>query len=170
MKNLDFRNDLLPLKNKLFRLALRIVLDTAEAEDVVEDTLVRVWEHRRELAEVQSLEAYCTTVCRNLALDRSEKSEAKNLSLSNTAYDAPDSAYDAATAMEWEEKERWVARFFQELPEKQRTIMHLRDIEGKSTKEVAAILGISEELVKVSLFRARQAIKAKFTRIENYGL
>ena len=52
MKEIDFRYDLLPLKNKLYRLALRITLDTAEAEDVTEDTLIRLWEKREALAEV----------------------------------------------------------------------------------------------------------------------
>ena len=48
MKEIDFREDLLPLKNKLYRLALRITLDTAEAEDVTQDTLIRVWTKREE--------------------------------------------------------------------------------------------------------------------------
>ena len=48
--------------------------------------------------------------------------------------------------------------------------MQLRDFEGKSYKEIAAILDISEEQVKVSIFRARQAIRQKFIETENYGL
>ncbi len=170
MNELDFRNDLLPLKDKLFRLALRVLLDSGEAEDVVEDTLIRVWERRGELIGVGSIEAYCLTVCRNLALDRSEKREAQNVSLDTIAYDAPDNACDAEASMEREEKRKWVGRFFDQLPEKQRTIMQLRDVEGKSYKEVAEILGISEEQVKVNLFRARRAIKEKFDKIDRYGL
>ena len=73
MRQIDFRYDLLPLKNRLFRLALRITLDHAEAEDIVEDTLLRVWNKRDEMEEVENLEAYCLTICRNLALDRSAK-------------------------------------------------------------------------------------------------
>ena len=57
MKEIDFREDLLPLKNKLYRLALRITLDTAEAEDVTQDTLIRVWTKREELGALNSLEA-----------------------------------------------------------------------------------------------------------------
>ena len=76
MRQIDFRYDLLPLKNRLFRLALRITLDHAEAEDIVEDTLLRVWSKRDELEEVENLEAFCLTICRNLALERSAKCEA----------------------------------------------------------------------------------------------
>lgn len=57
-----------------------------------------------------------------------------------------------------------------ELPEKQRTIVQLRDIEGKSYKEIADVLQLTEEQVKVNLFRARQRIKLKYSEIDNYGL
>ena len=73
MKEISFRNDILPLKEKLFRTALRITMDSAEAEDVVQDTLIRVWNKREEWPNIISIEAYCMTICRNLALDRNER-------------------------------------------------------------------------------------------------
>ena len=57
-----------------------------------------------------------------------------------------------------------------DLPEKQRSIMQLRDIEDKSYKEIATLLKLTEEQVKVNLFRARQKVKQWFTNIDNYGL
>ena len=68
------------------------------------------------------------------------------------------------------ERLRWVHKFFDELPEKQRTVMQLRDIEEKNIKETAEILGISEQDVKVTLFRARQTIRTQLQNLENYGL
>ena len=65
---------------------------------------------------------------------------------------------------------QWIHRLFQLLPEKQRTVLQLRDIEGKSYKEIAAFLEISEEQVKVNIFRARQRIKSEFEKIDRYGL
>lgn len=67
MQEISFRNDILPLKDKLFRLALRITFDRAEAEDVVQETLIRVWNKRDEWAQFGSIEAYCLTVAKNLA-------------------------------------------------------------------------------------------------------
>ena len=61
-------------------------------------------------------------------------------------------------------------RLMDSLPEKQRSVMHLRDIEGKSYKEIADVMGISQEQVKVNLFRARQAIRQKYIQTERYGL
>ena len=57
-----------------------------------------------------------------------------------------------------------------QLPEQQRTIMQLRDVEGKSYREISSIMGLTEEQVKVYLFRARQKVKQKFLEIDHYGL
>lgn len=170
MQDIDFRYDLLPLKNKLFRLALRITLDSAEAEDVTSDTLIKVWNKREELRGVESIEAYCMTVCRNLALDRHEKKEAQNLSLEANEIDTADNSFTPDEQLERDEKLRKVHELFNQLPERQRTIMQLRDIEEKSYREIATIMGVSEEVVKVTLFRARQAIRKQYDKIENYGL
>ena len=170
MQDIDFRYDLLPLKNKLFRLALRITLDSAEAEDVTSDTLIKVWNKREELRGVESIEAYCMTVCRNLALDRHEKKEAQNLSLEANEIDTADNSFTPDEQLERDEKLRKVHELFNQLPERQRSIMQLRDIEEKSYREIATIMGVSEEVVKVTLFRARQAIRKQYDKIENYGL
>ena len=69
MKNISFKNDVLPLKNQLYRLALRITLDSAEAEDIVQETLIKVWNKRDSWDEIESIEAFSFTICRNIALD-----------------------------------------------------------------------------------------------------
>ena len=170
MKEIDFRYDLLPLKNKLFRLALRITLDTAEAEDVVQDTLIRAWTKREELAKADSVEAYCMTICRNLALDRSEKADPRVLSLDEHSLEATESAPSPAEEIEKRERHRQVRMVFDQLPEKFRSILQLRDIEGKSGRETAEILGISEENAKVILHRARLALRESYLKLENHGL
>ncbi|MBR1712480.1 MAG: RNA polymerase sigma factor [Alloprevotella sp.] len=171
MQEIDFRTDLLPLKDQLFRLALRITLDRAEAEDIVQDTLLRVWERRAELSGVvNSLEAYCLTVCRNLALDRKERKEAQNLSLESGSYDAADNTLSPQEQLEHDDRLRRIHRLFCQLPERQRSVVQLRDIEGKSYKEIATVLGLTEEVVKVTLFRARQSIRQQYEKIEAYGL
>lgn len=117
MKDIDFKQDLLPLKNLLYRLALRITLDTAEAEDIVEETLLRVWQRREELSGVGSLEAYCSTVCRNLALDAARRSEAANVPLDETAEEATDTARTPDERLAHDERLRLVGELFNSLPE-----------------------------------------------------
>ena len=64
MKAISFQTDILPLKNELFRLALRITQNRFEAEDVVQETMLKVWKGRSEWDKIDNIEAYCLTVCR----------------------------------------------------------------------------------------------------------
>ena len=157
------------MKDKLFRLALCITFDRAEAEDIVQDTLIRVWDKRDEWSQMDSVEAYCLTITRNLAIDRSQKKESQNVELTPETQEMPDASVPDRQ-MERDEQLSIVHRLINELPEKQRSIVQLRDIEGKSYKEIAEVLGLTEEQVKVNLFRARQRIKTKYNEINNYGL
>lgn len=173
MRIISFRNDILPLKNELFRLALRITLDKAEAEDVVQETMIKVWNRRDDWHKIDSIEAFCLTVCRNLAIDKAKRMGAHSQAIEEEyCGDTADRSYAANPEVQAMERNsvEIVRQLVNTLPEKQRSIMQLRDIEGKSYKEIAAILGVSEEQVKVNLFRARQTIKKKYIQTENYGL
>lgn len=159
----------MPLKDKLFRLALRITFDRAEAEDVVQDTMIRVWNKREEWTQFGSIVAYCLTVAKNLAIDRSQKKEAQNVELTPEMEEESEISgpYDQLVN---NERMSIIHRLINELPEKQRLIMQLRDIEGESYKEIAKILNLTEEQVKVNLFRARQKVKQRYLEIDEYGL
>ena len=169
MKKLSFRDDVLPLKDKIFRLALRITLSRAEAEDIVQDVLIKVWNRRDDLAEVDSIEAYSLTVCRNLSLDRLQRKENDNVNLDDAP---PTEADDAPPDLQMIRNERIynIKRLIERLPIPQRAAMQLRDMEGKTYKEISAITGQTEEQVKVNIFRARQYIRKQLEKIENYGL
>lgn len=172
MKKISFRNDILPLKDILFRLALRITLSREEAEDIVQDTLIKVWNRRDSWDAIESIEAYSLTICRNIALDRLRLSDNNNASLDDTdmSGDRPDTSSNPYEHTVQREKIDIVRTLIDNLPEKQRSCMQLRDIEGKTYKEIAAILGISEDQVKINIFRARQTIKQQFQQYDNYGL
>ena len=169
MQEISFRDDILPLKDKLFRLALRITFDRAEAEDVVQDTMIRVWNKREEWTQFGSIEAYCLTVAKNLAIDRSQKKEAQNVELTPEMEEESEASgpYDQLI-----NKERMsiIHRLINELPEKQRLIMQLRDIEGERYKEIAKVLNLTEEQGKGNLFRARQKVRQRYLEIDEYGL
>ena len=171
MKKISFRNDVLPLKNELYRLALRITLNHAEAEDVVQETMIKVWNRRDRWDELESIEAFCLTICRNIAIDKTKKAENQNQSLMDE-HDAPDHSYTSNPEEQAMQQDRisLIRCLIDTLPEKQRSCMQLRDFEGKSYKEIAKILDVSEEQVKINIFRARQTIKQKFIDTENYGL
>ena len=170
MKNISFRDDILPLKNQLFRLALRITLNRFEAEDIVQDTLIKVWNRRSDWEDIDSIEAFSLTICRNLSLDRIKKKENDNNSLEDVKGVEPLSSSNPQDRMIQADRVNLIRQIVDSLPEKQRSCMQLRDFEGKSYKEIAVILDITEEQVKVNIFRARQAVKQRYLKLENYGL
>ena len=170
MKEISFKNDVLPLKDKLYRLALRITLNREEAEDVVQDTLIKVWNSRERWLELESIEAYSLTIARNLSLDRMKKLDNNNGYLEEEKVERQDQSYTPSERMIQKDKLDIVRKMINELPEKQRTCLQLRDIEGKQYKEIADILNITEDQVKVNIFRARQTIKQRFQQFDRYGL
>jgi len=131
MKKVSFRNDVLPLKNALFRLALRITLNRVEAEDIVQDTLIKVWDRRFEWESIDSIEAFSLTVCRNLSLDRLRKKENNNDSLEDVNIAEPVASSNPQDRMIQEDRVSLVRQIIDSLPEKQRSCMQLRDFEGK---------------------------------------
>lgn len=170
MKNISFRNDVLPLKDALYRLALRITLSHEEAQDIVQDTLIKVWDKRESWNEIESIEAFSITICRNLALDRIKKHDNLNDSLEERQTESLDTSSTPFEDTLQQDRIELVRNLVNALPEKQRSCMQLRDFEGKPYKEIAKILGISEEQVKVNIFRARQTVKERFQKYDNYGL
>lgn len=159
------------MKDILYRLALRITLSREEAEDIVQDTLIKVWNRRDSWDAIESMEAFALTICRNLALDRMRLHDNHNASLDDESQgERPDSASNPLERTVQREKVAIVKSLVDNLPEKQRSCMQLRDFEGKSYKEIAGVLGITEDQVKVNIFRARQTIKQQFLEYDNYGL
>ena len=162
MENISFRTTVLPLSDKLFRLALRITLNKAEAEDVVQDTLLKVWEHREEWEQINNLEAFAIATCRNRALDVMKRAGRNAEKLDEMAHFSSQTPQEQ---LEANEQISLVNRLMDDLPEVQRTIMLLRDIEGKTYQEIAQTLDISETQVKVYLHRARTKIKERIWTI-----
>lgn len=162
---LSFRNNILPLKNELYRLALRITMNAADAEDVVQETMMKVWNRRDQWDQIESIEAFCLTICRNLSLDKVRRMDNQTQTL-DAAYDPKDQgvASNPEEQAIQSDRVRLVRQMISQLPEKQRSCMQLRDMEGKSYKDIATVLDITEEQVKVNIFRARQTIREKFKK------
>ncbi|MBO4612935.1 MAG: RNA polymerase sigma factor [Bacteroidaceae bacterium] len=162
MKPVDFHNDVLPLKDKLFRVALRITLDRTEAEDITQETLVRVWERRNEWSQIENLEAWCLTIARRLALDHVQHSKMqmeKEADIADYQLSVTDVPVLPDEALDRQQRVEAVLRLIDQLPEVQRTIIQLRDIEGLRYEEIARITELSETQVKVYLHRARKKIR-----------
>lgn len=168
MSSISFQNDILPLKNQLYRLALRITLDTAEAEDIVQETLIKVWNLRDNWQKIDNIEAFCFTICRNMALDSIKRSGSKNESLDEAPVERADNTNNPSQQAIENDHVNIVRHIVDSLPEKQRTCIQLRDFEGKSYKDIAKIMDITEEQVKINIHRGRQTIKQRFLSLDNF--
>lgn len=172
MMNLNtFKSQVLPVKDKIYRFALRMVSDPEEAKDIVQEVMVRVWRNIEKLEELDNVEAWCMRITRNLALD---KIKAKNRRFTASLYEVADvSAGGDRTPysdMAWKDTYWRINRLIANLPEKQKEVIQLRDVEGYSYKEIGDIMGIDVNQVKVNLFRARQSVKENLVKINAYGI
>jgi RNA polymerase sigma-70 factor (family 1) len=165
-----FQNAVLPVKNKLFRFALNFLGDEEEAKDVVQEVFIRVWNGRERLNEIQNWEAWCMTITRNLSLDRIRTMTRKQTQPLEKTFHVKLNDQTPHESTESQESMQRINELISALPEKQRQVMHLRDVEGYSYNEISDILEIDLNQVKVNLFRARNAVREKLVKINAYGL
>lgn len=166
----DFKKEVLPLKNKLYRFALTIVRDEELAQDIVQECLIKVWEKREEVVFVQNMEAWCMQITRNKALDKLRSKHVKKTDLFEVEFDTRKERDTPYVVTERSEMMNRIHDLIDNLPQRQREVMQLRDIEGYSYKEIAENLDVDINLVKTNLFRARRKIKESLIKVEAYGL
>ena len=157
----SFHTIILPLKEKLFRLAYGIVRDRAEAEDILQDLLLKLWSKREEWDGIANLEAYCYRAIKNMSLDRLASLAIRKTDLPQQLEEQHYFVDNHSPYQELLRKEQqtMIEACIVELPENQQLVFRLREVEEMSYSQIAETLGISEALVKVSLFRARQKLK-----------
>ncbi|MDL5050167.1 RNA polymerase sigma factor [Oscillatoria amoena NRMC-F 0135] len=165
-----FQNRVLPVKNKLFRFALRMLGNDEEAKDVVQEVFIRVWNGREQLADIQNMEAWCMRITKNLSLDKLRSIKRKGTFPIDKGFDATHADVTPDVQTELGESMQNVSQLIAALPEKQRQVIHLRDVEGYSYNEICETLELDMNQVKVNLFRARNAVREKLMKINAYGL
>ena len=157
MDKTGFNQLLEHLRPKLYRFALAITKRTDEAEDVVQEVGIKLWERRDELDELRSVEAYAMSAIRNRCLDNvrsphhrmDELTEIHDTAHEQTPYERLEQIDMAA----------FVRRLIGRLPEQQQMVIRLRDIEGYELDDIAKILEMSDGAVRTALSRARQRIR-----------
>ncbi len=148
----------LPFKDKLYRFALNIVGNTFDAEDIMQELMIKIWNRIDQYKEIENKEAWCMTVTRNMAIDktRNKKTAAQDIS---DYHHLKDSDVTPDKQIELDERFGNIMALVNQLPEKQKIIVHLRDVEGYSYQEIADMTDNTLDFVKVSLHRARKALK-----------
>lgn len=165
-----FQNSVFPVKNKLFRFAFRLLGSQEEAKDVVQEVFIKVWSGREQLDQIQNLEAWCMRITKNLSLDRLRQQQRRATETIENSFHLQNTDLTPFENTEINESMKRVSELMATLPDKQREVMHLRDVEGYSYNEICEILEMDMSQVKVYLFRARNAVREKLQKINTYGL
>ncbi|MGK7395443.1 MAG: RNA polymerase sigma factor [Candidatus Cyclobacteriaceae bacterium M3_2C_046] len=166
----DFKNRVLPVKNKLYRFAFSYMKDHDEAKDVVQEVFLKIWNKKEEMHTYVNMEAWCMRMVRNLCLDKLKSNYRKSEQLGKESYEMPGEMSTPYQELEKNDTLSKIKGYLHQLPEKQQKVMHLRDIEGYTYQEISEILGLDLNQVKVNLFRARKTIREKIINTEAYGL
>ena len=165
----SFFNQIEEIRNKIFRITKRILVSQEEAEDATQEVIVKLWQMDESKRNgFKSLEAYSVTMAKNYCLDRLKSKQAQNLSL-DERYRG--SVSDSLTKkIEQRDDLNWVVKLIDELPEKERMIIQLREIEQYDFDEIASILNLPEGTVRVYLSRIRKKLRKQFLDIQNHGI
>ncbi len=161
-----FKIEVLPLNNKLYRLAIRLLNNVQESEDVVQEVFLRLWSKKEALYELKSIEAFALTITKNLCFDRM-KSKGYHTGELDENYDRV-GENTPHTKLEHSESYREIQKIISKLPEQQRIIIHLRDIEEYDLDEIAQITEMNMNTIRVNLSRARKKVREMLSNIYNY--
>ena len=157
-----------PFKDKIFRLAKRVLVSTEEAEDATQEVLVKLWSKNKDLSGYKNVEAFAMTMTKNYCLDQLKSKRAGNVKINSIDYIDSESNLDKK--LEDCDSLDWVEKNINQLPEQQRIIIQLRDIEQYEFEEIAKILDMSEGNVRVVLSRARKTVREFMIKTHDYGI
>lgn len=162
----EFKTCVLPAKDKLFRLALRLLNSRQEAEDIIQDAYLKLWNMRDNLSQYNSIEALAVTVTKNLCIDRlrSYRSRKQNDGGLEHMQLAAGGRYDPADNLELDESMQHIQEIIQQLPDQQRLVIQMRDIEQYSYEEIADMTGLKINNIRVALSRARKNVRTKYLK------
>jgi RNA polymerase sigma-70 factor (ECF subfamily) len=165
----EFKIKVLPAKQKLYRLAVLLLHDKEEAEDVLQDVFLKLWTQKDKLHAYNSIEAFAMSMAKNLCLDKLKSRKRKQMvdvaGMDLSSGDATPYQYSEQT-----DSMSNVQRLVETLPEQQKLVLHLRDVEGYTFEEIEQITSLTVNNLRVILSRARKSVRDGFLKLENYEL
>ncbi|MCG2460805.1 RNA polymerase sigma factor [Flavobacteriaceae bacterium F89] len=168
MKQSEFLNLVMPFKDKLFRLAKRLLVSTEEAEDATQEILLKLWSGQNKFKSYNSVEAVAMTMTKNFCLDRLKSKQAGTLTLVHNNY--VDNNASLQNQSEVNDSLEWINKIVQTLPEQQKMVLQLRDVEGYEYEEIEKLMDMKATAVRVALSRARKAVREGLMKKHNYGI
>jgi RNA polymerase sigma-70 factor (ECF subfamily) len=155
-----FKITVLPLREKLLNISLKLLDEKADAEDVVQEVFLKLWHIKDKLDEYNSVEALAVMATKNLALDklktRRPMADVSGLWMQDSG------EKDPAELLEQQDAVACIRELIRQLPSLQQTIIQMKDVDGYELSEIAEITGSRIEAVRTNLSRARKKIREQF--------
>jgi len=168
MQQAEFLNVVMPFKDKLFRLAKRLLVSKEEAEDATQEILMKLWSKQNVMSTYNNVEAYAMMMTKNFCLDRLKSKQAETLKLVHSNY--RDENISLQNQLEVSDSIGWIGKIMEELPEQQKMVLQLRDVEQYEFEEIASLLDMNPTAVRVALSRARKMVREKLVQKHEYGI
>ena len=157
-----------PVKDKMYRLALRLLISKEAAEDATQEVILKIWNRKNKVKDYANIEAFMISVTKNYCLDQLKSKKNNNLRITHTNYDNAELGVDKR--LELKDELLQIQRIVERLPDQQKIIFQLRDIEEYEFIEIAQITKMNEPAIRVALSRARKKIKEELLKTHNYGI
>jgi len=162
-----FKKELIPVKDKLFRLAKTMLQNHEDAEDALQEIYMKFWNNKEIIEDLKNPEAYAMKVMKNFCLDKLKNRKNKHM----VEIKEPEIGRENFTPfsmVSFENLKDLMLKLFSTLPEQQRMIIHMRDIEQYSYEEIEEVIGMNVNAIRVNLSRARKSVKGNYLKIRNY--
>lgn len=157
-----FKAEILPIRDKLFHIAQKILVEEEDAEDAVQEVLLKLWHTRDSLDKYDSAAAFATTVTKNHCLDRLRvKKQIDSLDDTHQMREANDNPY---LQLERKNTEEVLRKIIGQLPQLQQAIIRMKDMEEYEVEEIAEITGTKVDAVRVNLSRARKKVREEYIK------
>lgn len=167
MNATEFKRRFLTCHRKLYAVAFRLTGNTQDAEDVTQEAYLRLWSRRDQLDKVERPDVYGMVLVRNLCYDRGHRLRGPNSPTAPEDLQLPADT-DLHRETEYKDEAHLLNSLIDCLPDTQRTVMQMRDIDGYAYDEIEAATGLTSSNVRTLLCRARQQIREQFRRLTRY--
>ncbi|MBT4869118.1 MAG: RNA polymerase sigma factor [Polaribacter sp.] len=168
MNESDFLKVISPFKDKVFRLAKRLLVSIEEAEDATQEVFFKLWKNKEKISDYKNIEAFAMTMTKNFCYDRLKSKQAGNLTLVHTNYKGKETPLEKS--IEYKDAVNIVHSLIEQLPEMQKIIIQLRDVEQYEFEEICELVSMKPIAVRVALSRARKTVRNALTKQQNYGV
>lgn len=162
----NFKKEYLPFHRKLYHVAVKLLENEADAEDLVQEAYLKLWNKRDGLTVISNPEAFSITLVKNMCFDilRSDKytQSKKTVELKHIG------EYSITDNFETRDEVKQVRSIIAQLPNQQKQVVTLRDIKECSYEEIEHITGLNSVNIRVLLSRARKKIREQFNKLNNY--